>query len=329
MNKKLWDLHSVNIYGIEDLQEAKKLAKDFLGRKPGFYRTLKNSYRFRNYPKTHFNDYRTKKINDNVQLVYGVVKPEYKKYHSELKGEGIFDIASNVSKAVGTFLFGEKDFNKKSREVLDKYGGSQIVSMELYRTPIQKIATNILNLITFGKIEEQKKKFHYDQLFHVGLVCKVQTLQGLKNVIIEKNEEININTTYITNDETETKPINMKGRTDLTPIRLLECGKKIQGSKFFDYDGFRGNNCQNFLKDILTGCDLYDKDLNDWLFQPMDELVKGLPSYTPIVSKLATRFKASFNRLLGKGETKQIMNMYDLLKYDKNYQEALTKLRNE
>ncbi len=324
---KLYALHSVNIYGIPDLEEAKEMAKEFLDKnKVGHYRKTKTSYRFRNIPKTHFNDYRTKKINKNVQLVYGVVKPEYRSKHKKLEGEGIF---SNIKSAVSTFLFGEKDFNKKSKEVLDKYGGSPIISMELYRTPIQAIATNILKLITLGKIEEQKKKYHYDNLFHLGLICKVQTLQGIKNIVVEKNEEININTSYPTSDETETKPVPMKGRNDLTILKLLEAGKKIQGDKFFDYDGFRGNNCQNFLKDILTGVGLYSDDINDWLFQKVEEIVKELPSYTPVVSKLATRLKASFNRLLGKGVDGQnmILNMYDYLRHNPKYLEELDKLK--
>ena len=47
----------------------------------------KKTYRFRNLPKTKFSDYRSKKINKNITLVFGELKPEF----ARLSGRGFLD----------------------------------------------------------------------------------------------------------------------------------------------------------------------------------------------------------------------------------------------
>lgn len=334
MSEKLYALHSVNLYGKyadpENLSEAKKVAKDIMNKKPGYFRRTKTSIRFRNIPKTRFvkSSYRTKVVNKNVHLIYGKIKPEFVHLYDDLEGEGIFE---NIKGFFTTLFSGNKDFNKRSKEVLNQYGNNKVVSLELYRTPIDSTVKKILDFVSLGKMSEMMGKYNYDDMFHIGLICKIETDKGLKNIIIEKNEEINVNTTYKTSDTTEVLPVSMKGQ-ELTPIKLLECGQKIQGKYFFDYDGFKypPGNCQNFLKDILTGCNLYDDKIDKWLFQPVDELVKGLPKFTPIIGKIATRLKSAFNRLLGRGVpldiNEQTIRVYRSLKKNKEYIDALNKL---
>lgn len=332
MSEKLYGLHSVNLYGKyadpENLAEAKKIAKDIMNKKPGYFRRTKTSIRFRNIPKTRFEKktFRTKVVNKNVHLVFGKIKKEFVHLYDELEGEGIFE---NVKGFFSTLFSGNKDFNKRSQEVLKQFGNNKVISLELYRTPIDSTVKKILDFVSLGKMSQMMGRYNYDDMFHVGLICKIETDKGLKNIILEKNEEINVNTNYNTSDTTEVLPVSMKGQ-ELTPVKLLECGKKIQGDKFFDYDGFGGNNCQNFLKDILTGCNLYDDKINKWLFQPVDELVKGLPKFTPVIGKIATRLKSAFNRLLGRGIpldiNEQTIKVFRALKKNKDYIDALNKL---
>jgi hypothetical protein len=54
-------------------EKAKKIAEEILKKDNPFMRETEDSYRFRNLPKTKFNNstFRTKKINDKVSLVFG------------------------------------------------------------------------------------------------------------------------------------------------------------------------------------------------------------------------------------------------------------------
>ena len=55
------------------LEKAKKIAEEILKKDNAFMRETEDSYRFRNLPKTKFDNstFRTKKINDKVSLVFG------------------------------------------------------------------------------------------------------------------------------------------------------------------------------------------------------------------------------------------------------------------
>ena len=72
------DLHAVIINKNIPLQKAQQIARQFIPVNKKFYRVTENSYRFRNLPKTLFEkySYRSKKINDNITLVYGILKPK-------------------------------------------------------------------------------------------------------------------------------------------------------------------------------------------------------------------------------------------------------------
>lgn len=67
------ELHAVIIKKPINLDEAKKIAKEYIKGNKKFYRETESSLRFRNIAKTKFkkSSFRTKKINKNLSLVYG------------------------------------------------------------------------------------------------------------------------------------------------------------------------------------------------------------------------------------------------------------------
>lgn len=68
-----YELHAVIISRDVPLEHAKQIAREFIPSTRHYYRTTKNSYRFRNIPKTKFDKetFRTKVINNDVSLIYG------------------------------------------------------------------------------------------------------------------------------------------------------------------------------------------------------------------------------------------------------------------
>lgn len=71
----MWELHAVIINKKVPFNEAQKIAKEIINNKNrSFYRITKNSYRFRNISKQKFKQFRSHKVNDNINLVFGLLK---------------------------------------------------------------------------------------------------------------------------------------------------------------------------------------------------------------------------------------------------------------
>ena len=70
-----YQLHAVIIDKKIPLDKARKISQDIIKDKnKTFYRETKDSWRFRNIPKTKFKKFRTKVINEDVSLIFGDLK---------------------------------------------------------------------------------------------------------------------------------------------------------------------------------------------------------------------------------------------------------------
>ena len=93
-------LHAVIVKKPKTLEEAKEIAKSFINPRKKYYRETNSSYRFRNFPKNEFENgsFKTKKINNDVSLVFG----KHKTGKDELvQGGGLFD---DLKEKLGNFL---------------------------------------------------------------------------------------------------------------------------------------------------------------------------------------------------------------------------------
>jgi hypothetical protein len=279
-----------------------------------FSRTLKNgSLHFRHIPKTKFikKSFRSKKINDDITLVFGQLKPE----HIHLEGSGLFDfikdgfnfvkdkVIKGVEKVKSIFKIPD-DFNNVSKRTIERYGKQPIASLSIYRTPIHSVLNGVLNLISENKFDELKKKYNYDKLFHLALVVRC----GNKNIIVEKNEVVNISTEYKTSNDTEIKevylPVNFSSTLE---DMLMNTLNRIGKVNFFDYDAFRGLNCQNFVAENLKTLNLYTPDIEDFVMQDVKELAQELPEHVKDIARGVTRTGAIFSKIIGKGKKKKII----------------------
>jgi len=293
---KPYGLHAVIIKKPYNLEDAKQKAQEFIkDKKKKYYRETSASYRFRNISKQKFKPktFRTKKINNEISLIFGELKPE----HSHLSGSGFFDFFKKGVEKVKEFFSPRLDgYSNTSKKTLEQYGNLPIKSLTIYRTPISGLIDKALNLISFGKFAELKKQYGFDKLFHLALVANV----GNKNIIIEKNEVVNISTEYKTSKDTETFTIDMKGQT-FTVNEMLDKARKNVGDKtFFDYDAFK-NNCQFFIRYCLEAVGLYTEPAKNFLFQDVEGIYKGLPSYVSKIAKGITTTGAVASKIFGRG----------------------------
>jgi len=282
-------------------EEADRIALDILKRKKvPFMRETKGTYRYRHIPKTKFSEFRSKKVNKDITIVFGKLKGsvEGKGVFSNVLNYGIRKLAPKVVSAVVK----AQDFNNISTKTLNTFSNYPIKGLKITRTPISNILNTALNLISLGRWNELRKKYGYDTLFHTGLVCDL----GGKDIIVEKNEVVNISPEFKISKDTQTYHINMEGKSFTLGEMVSKCKERMGDKLFFDYDAFN-NNCQVFIKNMLQSVGLYNNDVNNFLFQDLSEIYKSMPSYVSKITKLITRLGAFVSRLRGDGKQDKLI----------------------
>lgn len=71
-------LHAVIIDKSVPIERAKEISQKFI-KNPNrkFYRETGTSFRFRNISKQKFEKFFSKKLNDKITLIYGLIKPKW------------------------------------------------------------------------------------------------------------------------------------------------------------------------------------------------------------------------------------------------------------
>jgi len=88
----VWELHKVYISKPLSVEKAKEMASKFIKGKKTFYKEYPNKYNFRNISKQKFNMFRGKKLNEDITLIYGRLKPEYEHLKRKRGGVKIEDL---------------------------------------------------------------------------------------------------------------------------------------------------------------------------------------------------------------------------------------------
>jgi hypothetical protein len=191
-----------------------------------------------------------------------------------------------------------RDFAPAIRDFLKKNGDRKIKSITLQRVPIESTLKGVLDLITLGQYSKTTKKLGYDRVFHLSSII---TLEGLSYpIVVEKNEVISISR-KIPPMKRGGSRLNVPVTKEITLNEMLNNASSKLGSRFYLYDAFT-NNCQMFIRDILKYSGLLTPDIENWIMQDAQAILKGLPIYTKYATKGLTDLGAQFNRIIyGKG----------------------------
>ena len=233
-------------------------------------------------------------IKEGVNLGRDTFGGELKKQtrKRKVKGAGLFDDIKNK------FII-QKKYNNKSTKTLKDYGNNKILGLKIMRTPIMGILNTVLNGISFGQWGKSLKNNNYDTLFHLALIADTD---GGRQIVIEKNEQINISTSYNVSDKSESQIVDLKG-LNITVNELLEKTRNSVGDdKYFLYDGL-SNNCQWYIRYILESNGLYSEEAKSFLFQSLEEIKKEIQPYVGKIMNAVTNTGAIVAQLLGKGLT--------------------------
>jgi len=290
-----WALHAIIFKKDKwNLENAKNEVEKFMNPNKHFYRETKLSFRFRNIPKTKFKLFKTKKLKNGITLIFGELKDE----HKHLKGSGIRDLINKPINMIKDFFSPKKFYNNKTTKMLSQYGNVDIKELTIARTPIMDIINKSLNIISLGKWDKLLKDNGYDKLFHLALIANIGSN---KNLIIEKNEVINVSTDYKTNKDTEFFKLYLNNKKFSINHMLDNTRKRIGDNKFFLYDGLK-NNCQVFCKECLITENLYTKQAENFLFQSMENIIKNISPSTYKIMNFTTNTGGLVNKMLGKAK---------------------------
>lgn len=236
-----------------------------------------------------------------------------KALYSNIEEGGILNPVSFIKDRISGFTKGKRyDYSPSVRDYLAKNGNNRIIDIQLYRTPLQKWITKVLNGMSLTQFNNEMKKRGFDEMYH--LFIKVRFQGGFAR--IEKNEVIEIqdwNPKYETDQNAQTMHIQMDnnilnrdngdGTFGITINSLLNDTRKAIGDElYFMYDPFE-NNCQNFIINILNFNGLLDINpkAKDFIYQDITGLDKQLP-FTHTIAKGITDLGAKVNILLkGRG----------------------------
>lgn len=319
-------LQKVMIRRSVPLAEAEKHYKSITKRKPRKERATDDWWHFRYLPPTKFvsRSFRTKVVNDDIHLVFGKLKEE----HARLEGRGLFDYFKKgydyvKNKAVDAFNYIKNavsitDYSATTKPLLEKYGILPIVGITIRREPVNIAVELALQGVSEGKWLDLKKKYGFDEFFHLSMVVTVAGAvervwkNGVKKMYpkelaIEKLSVVSINEDVEIKPTMETLEVRVTHRFSIKDM-FDKAREKYGDTRFFSYSALGNNNCQNFIQMLLTVEGLYTEEVNNFVFQDITALVKELPESTQLFSQGVTHLGALANKYLGIGGAKKPTN---------------------
>jgi DNA-binding TFAR19-related protein (PDSD5 family) len=186
------------------------------------------------------------------------------------------------------------------RNLLNSIGPEKVSSIKLIRTPLSKATQFLLNIASFGQLQEKMKEIAIDKLFHLSMLINGQ-------YELEKNEVIKmrVNPNAVKFDsETLDVPVN----TDITIQQLMDNTQKQMGQNYGSYDA-KTNNCSVFLSNVLSANGLSNSNSETFINQKTEELFNSFPALSKKIVDLGTTAGAVVERQIsGEGEGGYIYN---------------------
>jgi len=214
----------------------------------------------------HYNHRPEKKNYLHNSLIYGTRSKNYK-YNSLVYGAGLRQTIQTIK----ALFVGQDQLPPPERRLLEQIGTIKITGITIHREPIKTVPVDkIMNIITLGGYNKLMKKYSYDNLLHLYMIVK---LENGDNIIVEKNERINIEKSSKNGGEKKNVSVNI----DLNLNSILNETKKMMNKDFFTYHPTT-NNCQRFITGILKSNGLLTPDLDNFINQKVHELFNEIDS---------------------------------------------------
>lgn len=169
------------------------------------------------------------------------------------------------------------------RELIKKTSHLRIMSINVCRKPVNSNLQKVLNVISLNGLEAGKKSMNYDDVYHLYLHI---VLQGNLQLKFERNQVINL------------EIVKNIGTNDYQKVKLdkaitfgdfVNKAVKGKGQEFFEYDVVNGN-CQFFCRDILRANGLLTPELEKYIMQDVEGVMRSTPAYAKPLVDAVTDF---------------------------------------
>ncbi len=187
----------------------------------------------------------------------------------------VYDVGKEVVNRITTAITGRTHAPPQVRHLLEKHGNAHIVGIEVARSPVQKVITYILNAISGGELEKNRKSLHYDQIYHLYLIITLDDGHSFK---IERNQSVTVSGPSVSSDS---EVVNVPVSNNVTLNEFIANGSK-DNPTFWQYN-WQTSNCQMFVRDLLQGSGLLTGDLSNFIMQDASGLLKN----SPLTQKIA------------------------------------------
>jgi hypothetical protein len=178
-----------------------------------------------------------------------------------------------------------------ARDVLGKYGHGHVSSIQLRRAPLPGLST-IGNLATLGQWDNKLRGLNVDEFFHLSAVVRLDS--GV-TLLIEKNQLVNVEV-FNGHADKGTQYVNVPGNN----IRLLDAFRHMEirlGARdLYKYD-VQTANCQDFMVAFVQAAGVPSSNTIAWIKQPVEQLVRGMPSFVAPAVKGMTNLAAKLQYL--------------------------------
>lgn len=160
-----------------------------------------------------------------------------------------------------THYFQVYKYNDYQEQILKKYGDKKIKKIYLVREPVSGTTLTLINIITRYNFNAQLKKYQEIEkknLFfpkHTSIICEIETKnKNKKMILLEKTNHFKIHTKFKITDLQEIKQLKYKKKFTLNKL-LSKTQERMGKEKFFNWN-ICANNCQIFIKELLTTLNL-------------------------------------------------------------------------
>jgi len=220
---------------------------------------------------------------------------------------------SMVDQIKSAVFFPAKELSVPFKKFMAKYGDYTITKAWIRRQPISWAIDKLLNVISLGTWSQGKKELNYPDLFHLGIMLELRKGSDTKNVVLEKLERPHFTESWKDDANVEYVPVILKQPSGQRAFPSLDqfiqkTIDKIGIHNFVVYGGMRSINCQNFIMDLLNANSSLTPQAKAFIYQPIEELVKKMPSWVDKISQGVTDFSARARQFFGIGKNKHKPN---------------------
>jgi len=219
----------------------------------------------------------------------GLIDNEYqaaKHGFADLKSKFAPTVNTNLAEHTNEIIdkFNISGYYPSTLAFLRTHGSEDITSLAVRRAPIRESTNTALDMISMGTWNKTRHDIGYDKMFHLALIVNGRyAIQRIGRISVGLKDTDRPGSEYMS------VPLKNEGYGDaLTMRKMLQTTRiRIGHDAFFKYDSF-ANNCQNFVMENLSANGLLTPNLQQFIHQPLDELLKQQPEHVSTVARTIT-----------------------------------------